>query len=375
MKVCGIIAEFNPLHNGHKFLIDQVKEQIKPDFLIVVMSGNYVQRGEISLIDKWEKTKMALKSDVDLVVELPFQAAVASADIFAENAVKLLADLGCTDLVFGTEDIKFNYIEAAQKIIASEKDSSIFEEYTQSYANQINNFYTQNLGITIRNPNQMLGLNYALAIIRNHYPINIIPISRVGVKHDDSKTVDSFASASRIRQNIKENKPIKNLIPIVTENILNNSSIISQNYFKYLKYKIIMTDEKDLEKIYQMVEGLEFRVKSAIRNVDSLSELIEAIKTKRYTYARIRRLLLYVLLNVTKEDIDKANLYHRILGFNKNGQTYLRKIKKNTQYPIVTKVSKNTGENILALQIKVDSFIEFLDNSEQNFKRQPIMEL
>lgn len=367
MKICGIVAEFNPLHNGHKYLIDQVREQLRPDFLIVVMSGNFVQRGEFASFDKWNRTQVALEMGVDLIVELPFQYAVASADIFAQGAIEILNSLGCTDLVFGTEDPNFDYEQAANEILKHETSGN-FDDYSQSYANQINDFYSQ-LGIKVTNPNQMLGLNYVLQIKKHNFAITPTAIKRVEVAHDAKQVSNNFASASQLRMKLANNESIEQFVPAISGNY------IPSDYFKLLKYQITASSLEELAEIYQMNEGLENKIKQEISNADSQEELLEKIKSKRYTYARLRRLLLYIVLNVKKSDVRNAKNFIHILGFNQQGQSWLNQINHDSQLPIITKVGKNDGlkNGIMALQIKVDEIYSLFSKTDQNFKRKPEM--
>lgn len=367
MKICGIVAEFNPLHNGHKYLIDQVKKQLRPDFLIVVMSGNFVQRGEFASFDKWSRTKVALELGVDLVVELPFQYAVASADIFAQGAIEILNSLGCTDLVFGTENPDFDYEQAASEILEHETIGN-FGDYSQSYANQINDFY-EKLGIKVTNPNQMLGLNYVLQIRKHNFAITPTAIKRVAVAHDDKQVRNNFASASQLREKLVNNESIEQYVPELIGNY------IQGDYFKLLKYQIIASPLEELTEIYQMSEGLENKIKQEISNAESLEDLLQRIKSKRYTYARLRRLLLYIVLNVKKPEVGSAKNFIHILGFNQQGQSWLNQINHDSQLPIITKVGKKDGlkNGIMALQIKVDEIYSLFSKTDQNFKRKPEM--
>lgn len=373
MKICGIVAEFNPLHNGHKYLIDQVKEQLKPDFLIVVMSGNFVQRGEIASFDKWKRTKMALEMGVDLIVELPFQYAVSSVDLFAKGAIKLLNELHCTDLVFGTEDSVFDYIDAARKIVEYEKKGE-FSDYSKSYATQINEFYEKKLNISVKNPNQMLGLNYAIQIVKNNFSIQVVPINRISVSHDSNNVVNNIASASLIREKLRINQNIKDLMPTTVNQ--KDMIITDERIFELLKYKVIASSAEELANIYQMNEGIENRLKEVIFQSTSLDELLQNLKSKRYTFARLRRLMLYTVLNVTDEEVKSSKNFIHILGFNKLGREYLNQYKKEIEMPIITKVSKDVGNKngIMNLQIRVDSLITMFTNIEQNFKQKPEME-
>lgn len=375
MKICGIIAEFNPLHNGHKYLIDQVRQQLQPDFLIVVMSGNYVQRGEVAIFDKWQRTRSAIEIGVDLIVELPFQYATSSVDLFAQGAVEILNELHCTHIAFGTENATFDYLGKAREITDTIDNAKEFGDYTKSFATQINEVLTDEFNITIDNPNQMLGFNYARQVVENNYPIKILPIDRMSVAHDSRNIKDSITSASNIRRKIGIGEDISQLIPnpkVARENNINNSRL-----FDYLKYRVITTEADKLAGIYQMTEGLENRLIKVIPEVNSMDELLQEMKSKRYTYARLRRLMLYTMLNVKDSDIKRAKNFIHILGFSKKGREYLSCVKKKTNLSIITKVSQSMGEKngIMALQVRVDNFVGFLNNEEQNFKRKPEMEL
>lgn len=374
MKICGIIAEFNPLHNGHKYLIDQVKEQLQPDFLIVVMSGNYVQRGEVAIFDKWQRTQSALEMGVDLVIELPFQYATSSVELFAKGAMQILNEMHCTHIAFGTEDASFEYLSKAREVTGMINNMKEFGDYTKSYANQINEVLRDQFNIDINNPNQMLGFNYACQIVENDYDIKIFPIDRMNVAHDSITILNDITSASNVRKKILAGEEFQRLLP---NEIKIDTMYNEKFFFDLLKYKVISTTAEELSDIYQMTEGLEYRLKKAMPGVDSMEELLKEMKTKRYTFARLRRLLLYTLLNVKDLEIKKSRNFIHILGFNQNGQKYLSQIKKKIELPIITKVSQDLGDKngIMALQIKVDNFIAYLTNKEQNFKRKPEMEL
>ncbi|GKQ42517.1 UPF0348 protein [Companilactobacillus sp. RD055328] len=374
MKVCGIVAEFNPLHNGHKYLIDQVRAQLNPDFLIVVMSGNYVQRGEVACFDKWNRSKMALDMGVDLIIELPFQYATAAVEIFAQGAVEILNELKCDYIAFGTEDAGFNYLAAAQQSIDNMSEIAELKDYSKSYATQLNEFMMEELGLVINNPNQMLGFNYALQIVKNNYSMKIFPIDRMNVTHDSTNVVGNIASASKIRNELIAGNDISNLVPM---KLTNHLQVSKEEMFSLLKYRVITSSAVELSNIYQMVEGLENRLKDVVMESDSIDDLLEKLKSKRYTYARLRRLMLYTLLNVTEDDIKQSQNYLHILGFNELGKKYLNQTKKDMNLPIITKVSKQIGDinGVMYLQVKVDNFVSIFNHTEQNFKRNPEMEL
>lgn len=180
MSVVGVIAEFNPFHSGHEFLLNQARLVAKSDPIIVIMSGNYVQRGDVALLDKWERAKVALASGADLVFELPFNYAVQPADIFASGGIKLLASLGVTDLVFGAEDENLNFQELGDKIANITEHNIDFSDYTKTYATQYNQMVTDEVGYEVNQPNLMLAVAYAVANTKLGHPLQLHPIRRLG---------------------------------------------------------------------------------------------------------------------------------------------------------------------------------------------------
>lgn len=356
-KVFGFVAEFNPFHNGHKLFIDRIKNTYHPDVLIAVMSGNFVQRGDFAVLNKWQRAQIACDNGVDLVIELPFYGAVQPANIFAETAVKILADLGVTDIVFGTEEeINFqNYAEKLNRQVGFQQD------YHLSYAQNFNNALND-LGIdTSDKPNQLLGLNYSLAILQNDYPIQIHPLIRESNGY----------SATKIRKNLslKNGLSIADQLPNESYMMLSKQPILTWNdFYPYLRYKILTNSTNELQLTYQMVEGLNYKVKKEINNASSFEDFLFRIKSKRYTLARIRRLLMYVLMNVNTEDMQLATkeLYLHILSFSNVGQKYLNSYKKQLQIPLITKVGKPQSA-LMTLEIRADNVRKLIDGKEQNF--------
>ena len=363
MKSVGIICEYNPFHNGHIHHLNEVKKLYKDYTIILIMSGNFMQRGEISIINKWDKTEIALAHGIDLVIELPFIFSTQSADMFGFGAVQLLNYLNVEYLIFGSET---NNIETLKNIVKTQKEDK-YNELVKKYLDQGYNYPTSmSKALTkynfkhIDSPNDLLGISYVKAI--DNLNSNIIPISikRTNDYHKLDKS--DITSASSIRKLIKENKDISNYIPKET---LNKITINEDHYFELLKYKIITS--KDLS-IYQTVdEGLNTRIKKYIINSNNLEELITKIKTKRYTYNKISRALTHILCDFTKEEAltYKKNEYIRILGFNNNGRKYLSKIKKDINIPIITKY-KDTDSKILDIEIKTGQVYNCILNKEIN---------
>ncbi|WP_338232449.1 nucleotidyltransferase [Companilactobacillus muriivasis] len=361
MKVYGLIAEFNPFHNGHKLFIDSIKQKYHPDVLIAVMSGNFVQRGDFAVLDKWDRAKLAVEYGVDLVVELPMAYAVEPADLFAQGAVELLQLSGIDTLVFGTEE-QIDFADIAQKLLAT--DDSFKQDYQQSSATNLTDYY-QSIGIDVSKlPNQLLGLNYVKQIQEHKFEIAVKTIKRL----------PSDFSATKIRQKLADGQAIAELTPPLTRELLNEQQLVTwDDYFSFLKYQITNSSLKELQQIYQMVEGLEYKLKKEIVSSNNFTQFIEQVKSKRYTMARLRRLMIYVLLNVKSSEINNVykNPYLRILGFNVTGQKYLNTLKKS-DVKLITRVGKN-DKDLLDLEIRADRIRQLVSDQEENFGKIPYM--
>lgn len=305
----GIICEFNPFHNGHKYLIDSVK---KDGCVICVMSGNFVQRGEFAVYNKFERCKTALENGADLVIELPCAYALMSAEGFAKAGVQILEKTGVVDrIAFGAECENTSKL----KMIADEIDKNkelIKEEMKKgvSYPVARKNVIGSDL---LDTPNNILAIEYI-----RHTNLPCTAIKRIGKGHD---TDDEHYSASAIRQTL-------NLDDICSIN----------NCEKAVLAKLRSMTADDFAKIEDVNEGLENRIYKSVRSACGIKELFEAIKTKRYTHSRIRRIILKSYLGITKE-YSKDVPYIRILGFNKQGKEILNEMKKNSKLPIISRYS------------------------------------
>lgn len=355
MNIIGIIAEYNPIHLGHIYQIKKTKEQFPNSLIILITNSSFTQRGEVSILTKWDKTKLSLENDIDIVIELPFAYATQSADLFAHGALKILNYLKIDTLVFGSES---NDIETLSKIAEIGLNNKEYNTLVKKYLNQGLNYPTATskaltdlTGLTITKPNDLLGLSYIKEIKQNNYPITPITIKRIGSYHN-TKLNNHIINASLIRSLYLKSKDITPYIPQNTEKyLIKNLSL--ETYFPYLKYKILST--KNLS-IYQTVEeGIEHRIKKAINNSNSWEELVKNIKTKRYTYNKINRMLIHILTSFTKEEASNLKIdYIRLLGFNQKGQKYLNSIKKDLNVPIITHYKKNFS-NLLDLELRATS--------------------
>jgi len=327
MDIIGIIAEFNPFHKGHLYYINKIKEMYPNSILVLVLNGYFTERGDISIESKEEKTRLALKYAVDIVLELPVLYGTSSADIFAETSITMLNNLGVEKIIFGSESCDINMLKQAASIQLSDG----FNDKVKSYLDKGLNYPTalnKAIGISIDSPNDLLGISYIKAILKNHFDIKPICIQRTNSYHDINSN-EEIISASNIRNKIINSENIDKYIP--------EGKIDKVDYkllFTLIKYKILTDDLS----IYETVdEGIENKLKKEILNSNSLDELINNIKSKRYTYNRLSRMLTHILLGIKKNDSNTKLSYVRLLGFSSKGKDYINSIKKNIQIPLITK--------------------------------------
>jgi len=366
-KILGIISEYNPFHNGHLYHIEKSKEKIDPDYTVCVMSGNFVQRGDTSLIDKWSKAKIALKCGVDLVIELPTIYSISSAENFAEGAIKILSSLG-NDVVlsFGSESGDLELLDSLADILYEEPPEYISllnhelergisfpkarENALLMYINDIRKYAN-----VLSGPNNILAIEYLKAIKNLRSDIEPITIKRKAVDYNSIKAVDEFASATAIRAFIQEEQDIKPYVPkesfeIIEDKMKYGQIVPSLSVFeKEILYCLRKMTTEELENIADVTEGLENRIKDASNSGNTLEQLIDMIKSKRYTRTRIQRILLYALLRITKKDIEdsyKVKPYIRVLGATHKGKIILSQITtRNKNVPVITSIKPFMDNN------------------------------
>lgn len=383
MKTVGLIVEYNPFHNGHLHHIRMAKRQTDAQVVIAVMSGNFVQRGTPAIFDKWQRAEMALKNGVDLVIELPFASAVASADYFASGAVKLLSDLKCEAICFGTDNQQLDYQSFGQLAVLHQKriDKRLIElPNNLNYPAKMTIIWQEILGsdYSFNTPNHLLAMGYAQANARLEHPMQLVPILREKVDFHQLERIDNFASATAIRE-MAFNEQFSEIKQVVPENIWqyyeNSKLIFSEAIFNLLKYRILSASYQELANIHQMKEGLEYKLKKNISTVHSLNEFIESLKSKRYTYAYLSRLMTYILINVSDFDMQESRKqpFIHILGFSNRGRSYLKTHKNQFNFPVLSKIGR--AEEIYNLDLKADSIYQLLADgiSSQSFGRVPII--
>lgn len=330
----GIICEYNPFHNGHIYHIEKIKEKYPDSTIVLVVDSFFTERGDISVLDKRGKTEIALNNNIDLVVELPFCFATQSADIFAYGAISILNKLNVDLLIFGSESDNIDALkETALTELADDKYDNVVKDFLDegvNYPTALSKALDIITGYKITKPNDLLGISYIKALIVTNSKINPETIKRTNDYHDLKLT--NISSATAIRRALSSKNDISNAVPKITKNYIR--FIDEEMYFRFLKVKIL-SDIDDLD-IYQTVdEGIENRIRKFIYKSKSLDELILKIKTKRYTYNKIRRMLTHILCSFKKEDAKNLEIeYLRVLGFNKKGQKVLNDVKKDLDVPV-----------------------------------------
>ncbi len=349
----GIVAEFNPFHNGHKYLIDTVKKNGK-NTVTVVMSESFVQRGECACLSPYARTKMALACGVDLVLSLPVTYATASAERFAFGGLSVLGGMGCIDaLAFGAESDNAEILKKCAEAVVSAEVSKALEKYLDEGASfpaarqrAVEEIWGEELAQSLSTPNNILGIEYIKAINKLGLSMDIKPIPRKGVAHDSREANGEFCSASTIREMLNNKEPLGKFVPeevtgILKEEIKNQKAPANYSSLETaIVCKLRSMSVEDFKKLPDVSEGLEYRLFDAVKTSSYLEEILEKVKTKRYTHSRIRRIIICAFLGIKKEDVLTPVPFVRVLGFNENGAKILKKAKETATLPIVTKSSE-----------------------------------
>ncbi len=358
-RVLGLVVEYNPFHYGHLHHLHESIRLINPDYVVAVMSGNFCQRGEPAIVNKFARTRVALMNGVDLIFELPVVYATQDAGGFAIGSVGVLHKSGVvTDMVFGSESGDIDFLRKVANILVNQTP-----EFQEAFKKQLKLGYSYpnarkyalmdvlNGEVSkLSKSNDILGIEYVKSII--HYESSIEPhvIKRMGADYNDEQFKGKFSSASAIRRSIKvgEFEHSKEALPSATYEVLYEEFSKGRGpiFWEDLEFVIGMfrkLKREDFEKIYSFTEGLDLRFYEAARESGDLQRFVEMVKAKRFTYSRIRRAILHVLLDMDKERIEKSNAlgpqYLRVLGFNSKGRELLKQIKKQSEVPIISTAS------------------------------------
>lgn len=366
MKICGIVAEYNPFHNGHKYQIEQTKKLTGCDTVIAIMSGNFIQRGLPALFDKWTRAKIAIENGVDIVIELPTCYATSSAEFFAHGAIGIIDALNCVDILsFGS---KYNDIEVLKRIASVlhsepeeykkllQKELKKGTSYPIARSNSLKNFLKKEfdsklLEDILLDSNNILGIEYLKALLTYDSPIIPCAIERVGGDYNSTNIVGNFCSATGIREMLANNniEHLSDVIPeksfnILTEQLtLGKSPMMFKNFEKEILFLLRKLSTEELSEISDVTEGLENVLKKSVNESFEIDNLIESIKTKRYTKTRVQRILIHTLLGIKKKLIQEQKetpQYARILAYSKNGKKLIPELVKNSRIPIITSMSK-----------------------------------
>lgn len=375
MKILGIVVEYNPFHNGHIQHIKKSIDFIKPDYVIAVMSSNFVQRGEPAIIEKWSRSKQAIQYGIDMIIELPFVYAVQSADYFAKGAIDLLYHAGVTDIVFGSE---CGDIQVFKEIAVTVNDNEeLYNKYIKEYMNDglrypdaCNKALSKLLNKEVRTPNDLLGLCYVKEIINRNLPIIPHCIQRTNDYH--SEELLHISSATSIRKALLENTDVSNSLPFV-DDYKNRHLNTLEDFYPYLKYKVLTSSLEELKSIHLIDEGLENRIKQQIALCSTMEDFIDSLSSKRYTKVRIQRMIIHLLMNNTKEEINNAMnvTYLRILALSNKGREYLKILKKISDYTIVSNFSSH-NHKALDMEAKATSLISLINKDvKEEYKYHP----
>ena len=352
MKIAGVIAEYNPFHNGHKYQAEQMRKN-GATHTIAVMSGNFVQRGDFAICSKWLRAKTAVMNGIDLVVELPSPHALLSAQGFAESAVYILNALECVDeLYFGCE---CGDVEKIKKIANAMLNDDFSDKLSLalsggiSYPTAVEKAVCEIIGKEyqgeLKSPNNLLATEYVKALIKMHSDIEPKAVKRVGVLHDSEGANGEFMSASSIRKSLKNQglSDISDFVPNSTLELISQANKNGKSPCDYSKLELAFLTKlrtmkpENFRAIPDVSEGLENRIFDAIRDSKSVEEIIEKIKTKRYTHSRIRRIILRSFLGLDSSFSTSPPPYARILALNENGREIIKEAKKKSSIPIITK--------------------------------------
>ncbi|MBG9980918.1 nucleotidyltransferase family protein [Facklamia sp. DSM 111018] len=395
MRTVGIIAEYNPFHYGHAYQLKQVRQITKADCLVILMSGNVVQRGEFAIIDKWQRAELALLNGADLVIELPLTASLQSADFFADEAIEVLSRLEIDSLAFGTETAELDelnqyldWLEDKDLIIQQQMAVEMQKGVSYAFAHQKvvkqvaqeTNFVSN---FDFSSANHLLGLQYMRAIRKRQLNVNIHPLPRVNevqklnqlLKLPQEMLPTQILSGSQIRQNYWENRIEAKDIPMTTYQKLSEKATTRwDHYYGLLNYAIMALGPSGLKEIHGLVEGFEQAIFKQNLQTQTFETLTQQLISPRWTRSAINRMLMNILLHISDQDWRRNQLlnqelnYLRILAFNSNGREFLKAFNSNRLY-LFSNLSKDMEEHY-QLMLKADRI--FQGNPQSHIKEQII---
>ena len=350
MKIAGIIAEYNPFHNGHAYQIEAARKA-GATHVICVMSGNFTQRGDVAIMDKLARTRCALSAGADLVLELPTVYSLSSASHFARGGVEILRNTGCVDMLhFGSEcgnvellkDAVYTIIELEARQLVDYKTNTVASARTVA----LREYGRDDLADLLESPNNLLGVEYIMALKKRYSHIQPQTVARTGTGHDSALTTDTICSATQLRRFLtKYPEDAQSFWPESCQSIYQElveagqAPITLDQLNLPILSRLRMVEPAYLAQIAGVCEGLENRLYGAIREGKTLQEIADTVKTKRYPLSKIRRILLCAALGITAKDVEMNPAYLRVLGQNEKGNEILRVMTKTATLPIIAKAA------------------------------------
>ena len=349
MQTTGIIAEYNPFHNGHLYQAERAREETEADVVIAMMSGPFLQRGEPALTDPWTRAQMALRG-VDVVIQLPYRYATGIASTFAEGGVSLLAHLGVTTLSFGSEHGEASSFLQAARQITDESNEAVDRTFNETFAHNFSAHHAIE-AIDITEPNNNLGFHYARANERLREPLTLHTVSRKGAAYEETTIHGAIASATAIRQTLKKDglsNDVRRAIPESTALALqqfNEQATFGswETFYPYLRLLLLRATPEQIASIYTVREGIEHRLLRAAERAGTFEQFMASVKTKRYTWTSIQRMLTHVLTNTAYEMIDASDepLVAHLLAANERGRRWIQQSKKQFSVPLLSTLAQS----------------------------------
>ncbi len=358
----AVICEFNPFHNGHKYLIDEMKKD-GCDCVVAVMSTSFTQRGDVAIYSKFQRAKDALMGGADVVIELPVIWAVSSAQRFAGAGCEIIKALGCVDRVyFGSECGDIDLLKAAADATENGRVQALLKEYMQSgdyyptaLQKAVKEVFSEDLSEILSSPNNTLGIEYIKSLKGSN--IEIRTTARKGVSHDSLLSSGSFASASKIRKDLYKGTDVSDFVP--ESNSYEANFATFDNAERAILMKLRSMNASDFEKLPDVCEGLHNRIMDSVKKYSDINEILEAVKTKRYTHARLRRILTCALLGITKYIQEISVPYIRILGYNSAKEELLKTIFEKASLPVIMSAVKAReqleGDTLEVLNLEINA--------------------
>lgn len=389
MRATGIVVEYNPFHNGHAYHVEQAKKQANADICIAVMSGSFLQRGEPAVVDKWTRTTMALRAGVDIVIELPYVYSTAQARDFASGSISLLHAIGCDSFVFGSENgqiAPFLHTHFLISTYRAQYEAVIAESIQQglSYPKALQQAYQTVLQyateptIDLAQPNNILGYHYVEAAVQHQLAIQPLTIPRIAAHYHEEQFVhQSIASATAIRKALFETKQLDDITSFVPATTLQELQAWQQHsdfmswaqLYPLLQYSILQKTPEQLTQYVDVTEGIEHAFIKAAKASPDFENFMHKVKSKRYTWTRLQRMLTHIYTGYTK-DIQAqfdAPTYIRLLGITKAGQHYLSQRKKDIQLPLISRVA-SSKDAMLQFDLHASNLYDVAANLQRSTK-------